>query len=117
VTIVNKISPETHSGIFYEKGGKFVQKVIYNDENSDQSKIETVDNINITYDDNILKIVIDSNKKESTIWERDDGVATKSNKIMEALQNAKQEYMDFYKNKCVSANVKCADKEYTPVND
>jgi len=117
VTIVNKISPETHSGIFYEKGGKFVQKVIYNDENSNQSKIETVDNINITYDDNILKIVIDSNKKETTIWERDDGVATKSNKIIKALQNAKQEYMDFYKNKCVSANVKCADREYTPVND
>ena len=117
VTIVNKITPETHSGIFYEKGGKFVQKVIYNDENSNQSKIETVDNINITYDDNILKIIIDSNKKETTIWERDDGIVTKSNKITEALKNAKQEYIDFYKNKCVSANVKCADKEYTPVND
>jgi len=117
VTIVDKIAPETHAGIFYEKGGKFVQKVIYNDDNSNQSKITTVDNINLSYDDNILKIIIDSTKKETTVWERDDGITTKSSKLTEALQNARQQYLDFYKNKCISANIQCADREYTPVND
>ena len=117
VTIVNKMSPETHAGIFYEKAGKFVQKVIYNDENSAESKITTVDNINLTFDDNILKIIIDSTKKETTVWERDDGIISKSAKLSKALENAQQQYLDFYKNKCVSANIKCADREYTPVND
>ena len=119
VTIVNDMTPETHSGIFYEKGGKFVQKVIYDEEATDgvKSEITTIDNIEITFDENILKIVIDSNKKEMTIWERDDGVTPASDKIKKALEEAKHEYYDYYKKKCTSSKVKCADHEYTPVNN
>ena len=126
VTIVGDITPETHSGIFYEKGGKFLQKVIYDDANIDeansnsthQSHIATIDNLKINYDNNVLKIVIDSTKHETTIWNRDDGTATKSEKMKKALKEAKQEYIDFYKNKCVgSSKLKCSEHEYTPVND
>ena len=119
VTIVNKMSPETHSGIFYEKGGKFVQKVIYDqgDENSTRTEITTIDNIDITYDENILKIIIDSNKKETTVWERDDGITEKSEKVKKALKEAEYEYYKFYKEKCDAAKVKCSEHAYTPVND
>jgi len=119
VTIVNDMTPETHSGIFYEKGGKFVQKVIYDEEEQDgiKSEITTIDNINITYDEHILKIVIDSNKKESTIWERDDGISKPSEKIKKALEEAQYEYYKYYKEKCSNTNLKCAEHEYTPVND
>jgi hypothetical protein len=125
VTVVGTTSPETHSGIFYEKGGKFFQKIIYNDENGDlnsstasaQSHVETIDNLDLTYDENILKIVIDSTKHEILIWERDDGVKTISPKISNALKEAHQEYLDFYKKKCKSMNIQCSEHEYTPVND
>ena len=119
ITIVNKMSPETHSGIFYEKGGKFVQKVIYDEDAQDgtKSEITTIDNINITFDENILKIVIDSNKKESTVWERDDGISEPSDKIKKALEEAQHEYYKYYKEKCTDSKLQCAEHEYTPVND
>jgi len=119
VTVVGKLSPETHSGIFFEKGGKFVQKVIYDQEATDgvKSEITTIDNISITYDENILKIIIDSNKKESTIWDRDDGTKQASEKIKLALKEAEHEYYKYYKEKCDHTKLKCADREYTPVNE
>jgi len=119
VTIVNDMTPETHSGIFYEKGGKFVQKVIYDQEANDgiTSEIITIDNIKITYDENMLKIVIDSNKRESTIWEREDGVTQPSEKMKLALKEAEHEYYKYYKEKCVGSKLKCTDQEYTKVNE
>ena len=121
VTMVDKTAPETHSGIFYEKGGKFVQKIIYNegsetDKNS-KSQIMTIDNIKITFDENILKIIIDSNKKSTTIWERADGVVSKSDKLEKALKDAQHEYIKYYKEKCITSELKCAEREYTPVNE
>jgi len=119
VTVVNKMSPEIHSGIFYEKGGKFVQKIIYDQKVQDgvKAEIETIDNINITFDENILKIIIDSNKKETTIWERDDGISEISEKIKKALEDAKYDYYKYYKEKCTDSNLQCAEHEYTAVND
>ena len=120
VTMVEKTAPETHSGIFYEKGGKFVQKVIYNEgseeDKTSKSQIMTIDNIKITYDENILKIIIDSNKKETTIWERSDGVISKSETLEKALNDAQYDYIKYYKEKCISG-LECADKAYTPVNE
>jgi len=119
VTIVNDMTPETHSGIFYEKGGKFVQKVIYDQEatNGTQSEIITIDNIAITYDENLLKIIIDSNKKMSTVWERDDGIVQTSAKMKAALKDAEHEYYKYYKEKCKGSTLNCAEHEYTKVNE
>ena len=114
-TTINGLA-ETHLGIFYKKDGKFVQKVIYNDE-SGQSKIDIQDNINIKLDGDILKIVIDDAKHQVTIWKRDDGTATKSDKLKKALKEAENAYKEFYKHKCAIAEVECAEHEFTPVNE
>jgi len=113
VTVIKDISPETHSGIFYEKGGKFVQKVIYNDENSEKSKIITLDNIEIKQEGETLKIMIDSNKKETTIWQKDDGVFQPSQLLLNSIKDAKREYYDFYKKKCLSHEIECAEHQFT----
>ena len=115
VTTINGLA-ETHLGIFYKKDGKFVQKVIYNDE-SGKSKIDIQDNINIKLDGDILKIVIDDAKHQVTVWKKDDETATKSDKLKKALKEAKNAYKEFYKNKCAIAEVKCAEHEFTPVNE
>ncbi len=112
VTVIKGLA-ETHSGIFYEKGGEFLQKIIYNDENSPESKVETIDNIKITQKDETLKIVIDSVKKETTIWQKDDGVFEPSEKLKTSLKEAEKEYYDFYKKKCKASKIKCSEHEFT----
>ena len=114
-TIIDGIA-ETHLGIYYKKDGKFVQKVIYNDE-SGKSKIDIQDNINIKLDGDILKIVIDDAKHQVTIWKKDDGTATKSDKLKKALKEAQKAYKEFYKQKCAVAEVKCAEHEFTPIDE
>ena len=114
-TIINGLA-ETHLGIYFKKDGKFVQKVIYDDANG-QAKVDIQDNINIKLDGDILKIVVDDAKHQVMTWKRDDGTATKSDKLQQGLKEAKNAYRDFYKNKCAAAEVKCADHEFTPVNE
>ena len=114
-TIINGLA-ETHLGIFYKKDGNFVQKVIYNDEEG-QSKVEIIDNLKIVLDKDILKININDTKNQKMIWKRDDGIATKSDKLEKSLKEAKNAYIDFYKNKCKTAQIQCAEHEFTPVDD
>ena len=114
-TIINNLA-ETHLGIYYKKDGKFVQKVIYNDETG-KSKIDIQDNINVKLEDNILKVVVDDAKHQVTIWKKDDGTATKSDKLKKALKEAENAYKEFYKHKCAVAEVECAEHEFTPVNE
>ncbi len=112
-TVINGLA-ETYLGIFFKKDGKFVQKVIYDD--NGKSKIAIQDNIDVKLDGDTLKIVIDDAKHQVMVWHRDDGTATKSDKLKKTLKQAKKEYLDFYKKKCKIAEVKCADHEFTPVD-
>ncbi len=114
VTVINGLA-ETYLGIFFKKDGKFVQKVIYDD--NGKSKIAIQDNIDVKLDGDILKIVIDDAKHQVMVWQKDDGTATKSDKLKKALKQAKNEYLDFYKKKCEIAEVKCAEHEFTPVDE
>jgi len=123
VTIADKLLPETHTGIFYKKGGEFVQKVI-EDSSEDEirqgkpkSKISIIDNVRITQKGDILKIFIDSDKQEKLIWRRDRDNIEKSQSMQETLKNARHEYIKYYKEKCEQMKSFCGKDEYTPVND
>jgi len=123
VTIANQLLPETHTGIFYKKGGEFVQKVI--EDSSDveirqgkpKSKISIIDNVRITQKGDLLKIFIDSDKQEKLIWRRDVENFEKSPTMIETLKNARHEYIKYYKEKCEQMRGFCGNDEYTPVNE
>ena len=112
-TVINGLA-ETYLGIFFKKDGKFVQKVIYDD--NGEPKIAIQDNIDIKLDGDILKIIIDDAKHQVMVWKRDDGTATKSDKLKQALKEAKNAYRDFYKEKCKTGKIQCAEHEFTPIN-
>ncbi len=114
-TVINGLA-ETHLGIYYKKDGKFVQKVIFDDENG-QSKVDIIDNLKVELDNDILKIVIDDAKHQVMVWKRDDGTATKSDKLQQALKEAKDAYIDFYKKKCQTGQIQCAEHQFTPVDE
>ncbi len=114
-TIINGLA-ETHLGIYYKKDGKFVQKVIFDDENG-QSKVDIIDNLKVELENDILKIVIDDAKHQVMVWKRDDGTATKSDKLQQGLKEAKDAYIDFYKRKCQTGKIQCAEHEFTPINE
>jgi len=123
VTIADKLEPETHTGIFYKKGGEFVQKVI--EDSSDveirqgkpKSKISIIDNVRITQKGDLLKIFINSDKQEKLIWRRDIDNVEKSPTMVKALKNARYDYIKFYKEKCEQMKGFCGKDEYTPVNE
>lgn len=123
VTISGKLSPETHTGIFYKKGGQYVQKVIEDSSESEvrqgkkKSKMSIIDNMKITQEDELLKIYIDSNKKEKLIWQRDLDDVEKSKAMIKTLKSAKYEYQLYYKGKCAQSEDFCGGSEYTKVND
>jgi len=123
VTIAGKLLPETHTGIFFKKGGEFVQKVIEDSSESEirqgkpKSKISIIDNVRITQKGDILKIFIDSDKQEKLIWRRDVDSFEKSPTMIETLKNAQHEYIKYYKEKCEEMKGFCGRNEFTPVND
>ena len=123
VTIANKLLPETHTGIFYKKGGEFVQKVIEDSSEEEisqgkpKSKISIIDNVRITQKDNLLKIFIDSDKQEKLIWSRDIDNFGKSQAMIETLKNARHEYIKYYKEKCQKNSSFCGNDAYTKVNE
>jgi len=49
VTIANKLLPETHTGIFFKKGGEFVQKVIEDSSEEEISQGKPKSKISIMY--------------------------------------------------------------------
>ena len=51
------------------------------------------------------------------VWKRDDGTATKSDKLKQGLKEAKNAYIDFYKSKCQTGKIKCAEHEFTPIDE
>jgi hypothetical protein len=122
VTIADKLSPETHTGIFYKKGGQYVQKVIEDSSESEvrqgknKSKMSIIDNISIVQEGETLKLSINSTKKENLIWTRDIDEAEHSEAMKTALNSAKYEYKLYYKEKCVDCSEFCGDSEYTKVN-
>jgi len=123
VTIASKLLPETHTGIFFKKGGEFVQKVI--EDSSDveirqgkpKSKISIIENIRITQKGNLLKIFIDSDKQEKLIWKRDVDNVEKSMAMSETLSEAQHEYIKYYKEKCQESSSFCGDDAYTKVDE
>ncbi|CAA6807079.1 MAG: Unknown protein [uncultured Sulfurovum sp.] len=123
VTIADKLSPETHTGIFYKKGGQFVQKVIEDSSESEirqgknKSKMSIIDNMHISQDGELLKLYINSTKKEKLIWERDIDEDEKSKPMKEALKNARYEYLKYYQEKCADCVEFCGDSAYTKVNE
>lgn len=124
VTIVEKLSPETHTGIFYKKGGHYVQKVIEDSseaeirEGKKKSKMSIIDNIKIKQKNDLLELYIDSNKKEKLFWKRDPyDEAEKSETMKNALKNAHHEYVKYYQEKCLESSDFCGDAAYTKVND
>jgi len=124
VTVTEGFSPETHTGIFYNKGGKYVQKVIEDSSEAEirqgkkKSKMSIIDNISIKKKDELLILNIDSNKKEKLFWLRDDDEEVKkSEKLIKTLENAKSEYRVYYKDKCVDCKEFCGSAEYTKVDD
>jgi len=123
VTIAGKLLPETHTGIFYKKGGEFVQKVIEDSSESEirqgkpKSKISIIDNVRITQKGDILKIFIDSDKQEKLIWRKDKENFEKSPTMIETLKNAQHEYIKYYKEKCEQMRGFCGRNEFTPVNE
>ncbi|CAA6810836.1 MAG: Unknown protein [uncultured Sulfurovum sp.] len=123
VTISGKLSPETHTGIFYKKGGQYVQKVIEDSseleirQGKKKSKMSIIDNMQIKQEDKLLKIYINSTKKEKLIWKRDLDDIKKSEAMIKALKNAQYEYQLYYKEKCSESEEFCGDSEYTKVND
>ncbi|HHS91874.1 MAG TPA: hypothetical protein ENK82_00860 [Campylobacterales bacterium] len=123
VTIAGKLTPETHTGIFYKKGGKFVQKVIEDSSPSEvrqgknKSKMSIIDNIHLIPDGDLLRLYVNSNKKEDLLWERDFEEAEQSPKMQETLKLARHEYLKFYQEKCSDCSEFCGDSAYTKVND
>ncbi len=123
VTITKGYTPETHTGIFYKKGGEFVQKIIEDNtpeeiaQGKPKSKVTIIENIKVTLKNNILKIFIDSNKQEKLIWQRDQLKLHKSETLEKTLEEAKEEYRIYYKNKCQESIRFCGDGEYTKVNE
>ena len=123
VTIADKLLPETHTGIFFKKGGEFVQKVIEDSSESEirqgkpKSKISIIDNVRITQKGDKLKIFIDSDKQEKLIWRRDIDGFDKSQTLIESLKNAQHEYIKYYKEKCEDLKGFCGKDSYTPVNE
>ncbi len=123
VTLTEGFSPETHTGIFYKKGGKYVQKVIEDSSESEirqgkkKSKMSIIDNIYIKQKGEDLTLHINSNKKEKLLWERDIDEDVKSEKMEKILKEAKEQYKTYYKNKCIDCEEFCGDSEYTKVND
>jgi len=123
VTIADGIEPETHTGIFYKKGGEFVQKVIEDSSEEEirqgkpKSKISIIDNVRITQKGDLLKIFINSDKQEKLVWRRDVDNVQKSQAMVKALKNARYDYIKFYKEKCEQMKGFCGNDEYTPVNE
>jgi len=123
VTIANKLLPETHTGIFFKKGGEFVQKVIEDSSEEEisqgkpKSKISIIDNVRITQKGDILKIFIDSDKQEKLIWRRDVDSFEKSQIMIETLKSAQHEYIKYYKEKCEEMKNFCGKDAYTKVNE
>lgn len=123
VTITKEFSPETHTGIFYNKGGKYVQKVIEDSSEAEirqgkkKSKMTIIDNMSIKQKGELLTLHIDSNKQEKLIWIRDIDEAEKSKQMIKALKSAKNEYIAYYKEKCIECEEFCGSAEYTKVND
>ncbi len=123
VTNTNGFSPEIHTGIFYKKGGKFVQKVIEDNTEAEilrganKSKMSIIDNIEIIQKDDILKLFINSDKQEKLIWKRDTDGIQLSAELQKTLEEAKEEYRLYYKDKCKESKHFCGDGEYTKVNE
>ena len=123
VTIADKLLPETHTGIFFKKGGEFVQKVIEDSSEADihqgkpKSKISIIDNVHITQKGDLLKIFIDSDKQEKLIWRRDVDSFDKSQILIKSLKNSQHEYIKYYKEKCEELKGFCGKDAYTPVNE
>lgn len=123
VTITKNFSPETHTGIFYKKGGEYVQKVIEDtselerQQGKKKSKVSIIDNISIKQKDELLILNINSNKQEKLIWVRDIDEVEKSSKLIESLKSAKKEYIAYYKEKCMILKDFCGDAQYTKVNE
>lgn len=123
VTITKEFSPETHTGIFYNKGGKYVQKVIEDSSEAEirqgkkKSKMTIIDNMSIKQKGELLTLHIDSNKQEKLIWIRDIDEAEKSKQMIKSLKSAKNEYIAYYKEKCIECEEFCGSAEYTKVND
>ncbi len=123
VTIAEELSPETHTGIFYKRGGQYVQKVIEDSSEAEiragknRYKMSIIDNVRITQKGEILKIFIDSTKKEKLIWQRDIDEVEKSEKLKKALKDAKSEYILYYKKRCSESSEFCGDAAYTKVDE
>jgi hypothetical protein len=123
VTITEGFSPETHTGIFYNKGGQYVQKVIEDSTEAEirqgkkKSKMSIIDNMYIKQKDELLTLHINSTKKEKLLWLRDIDDVEKSEKMQKALASSEHEYIAYYKDKCVDCEEFCGDSEYTKVND
>lgn len=123
VTITEGFTPETHTGIFYKKGGHYVQKVIEDSSESERrqgkkkSKMSIIDNITLKQEGELLKLHIDSTKQEKLLWTRDIDEEEKSKKMQEAFKNAKAEYITYYKEKCSDCAEFCGGSEYTKVDE
>jgi len=123
VTIADKLLPETHTGIFFKKGGEFVQKVIEDSSEEEisqgkpKSKISIIDNVRITQKGDLLKIFIDSDKQEKLIWRRDIDNIEKSEAMKETLKSARHEYIKYYKEKCQETSSFCGEDAYTKVDE
>ena len=123
VTITQEFSPQTHTGIFYNQGGKYVQKVIEDSSEAEirqgkkKSKMSIIDNMSIKQKGELLTLKINSNKQEKLIWIRDSDEAEKSEKLIKTLESAKSEYRAYYKDKCLNYAEFCGDAEYTKVNE
>jgi hypothetical protein len=125
VTIADKLSPETHTGIFYKKGGQYVQKVIEDSTEAEirqgksKSKMSIIDNMHITQEKELLKLYINSTKKEKLIWQRDidEDELDRSEEMKKALKNAQYEYQLYYKEKCSDSAEFCGGAAYTKVNE
>lgn len=122
VTVIPNLTTGTHTGIFFQKGGKYVQKVIEDASESEvtqgknKSKMSIIDNMELIQEGQLLKLYINSNKKEKLIWERDVNKIEKSVKVKEALQVAKHEYLKYYEEKCAECSQFCGDSAYTKIN-
>ena len=123
VTIAGQLLPETHTGIFFKKGGEFVQKVIEDSSDAEirqgkpKSKMSIIDNVRIKQEGQLLKIFIDSDKQEKLIWKRDIANVEKSTAMTETLSRAQHEYIKYYKEKCEKTSSFCGDDAYTKVNE
>jgi hypothetical protein len=123
VTVTEEFSPETHTGIFYNQGGKYVQKVIEDSSEAEirqgkkKSKMSIIDNISIKQKGELLTLHINSTKNEKLFWIRDSDEVEKSKQLVKTLASAKSEYESYYKDKCVDCEEFCGSAEYTKVSD